>query len=71
MATVKKTWLIDPVLFRKARKICGAGNETETVTRALQEIPVRDEVAKAFRTHGRVLSGIEEVFPDSVLPRKR
>ena len=64
MPAVKKTWLIDPDLVRRARKICGARTETETVTRALEEIVVRDEIDKAFRIHGPVLAGIENVFPD-------
>ena len=49
MPTVKKTWLIDPVLVTRARKICGARTETETVTQALRDILVRDEIDKAFR----------------------
>jgi hypothetical protein len=34
MPLVKKTWLIDPALVRRAQKICGARTETETVTNA-------------------------------------
>lgn len=64
MRAVKKTWLIDPALVRRATKICGARTETETVTRALTEIVVRDEIDRAFRKHGSVLAGIETVFPD-------
>ncbi|HEX4808861.1 MAG TPA: hypothetical protein VH325_08025 [Bryobacteraceae bacterium] len=60
---------MDPELVRQAEKICGARTETETVTRALREIVVRDEIDRAFRKHGRVLADIEEVFPDPVLPR--
>jgi len=71
MASVKKTWLVDPVLVSRARKICGARTETETVTRALREVLIRDEIDKAFRRHGPMLSDIEEVFPDSVLPQRR
>ena len=71
MATVKKTWLIDPVLVQRARKICGARTETETVTRALQEVLIRDEIYKAVRKYGPRLADIEEVFPDGVLPKKR
>lgn len=63
MPTVKKTWLIDPVLVNRARKICGARTETETVTRALRDILVRDEIDKAFRRHGPELASIEELFP--------
>jgi hypothetical protein len=63
MQAVKKTWLIDPVLVRRARKICGARTETETVTQALREILVRDEIDKAFRRHGPVLANIEDLFP--------
>jgi hypothetical protein len=59
MPTVKKTWLIDPALVQRARKICGARTETETVTRALQEILVRDEIDKAFRRYGPVLADVE------------
>jgi hypothetical protein len=71
MASVKKTWLIDPVLVQRARKICGARTETETVTRALREIVVRDEIDRAFRRHGSALADIEEVFPDAAAPRRR
>lgn len=71
MPSVKKTWLIDPVLVRRARKICGARTETETVTRALREIVVRDDIDKAFRRHGRALADIEEVFPDTAVSRRR
>ena len=71
MTRVKKTWLIDPVLVKRARKICGARTETETVTRALQEVLIRDEMDKAFRRYGPRLADIEEVFPDSVLPPRR
>lgn len=63
MPTVKKTWLIDPVLVTRARKICGARTETETVTQALRDILVRDEIDKAFRRHGPALATIEELFP--------
>jgi hypothetical protein len=65
MPTVKKTWLIDPVLVQRARKICGARTETETVTRALREILVRDEIDRAFRRHGPALADIEKLFPDA------
>ena len=68
MPTVKKTWLIDPVLVRRAKKICGARTETEMVTRALREILVRDEIDKAFRRHGPTLAGIEELFPVAAPP---
>jgi Arc/MetJ family transcription regulator len=70
MSTVKKTWLIDPDLVRRAQRICGLRTETETVTKALREIVVRDEIDKAFRKHGPELSGIEIVFPNS-RPRRR
>ncbi len=63
MPTVKKTGLIDPVLVKRARKICGARTETETVTQALRDILVRDEIDKAFRRHGPALAAIEELFP--------
>lgn len=63
MPSVNKTWLIDPVLVRRARKICGARTETETVTQALREVVVRDEIDKAFRRNGPVLADIEEFFP--------
>ena len=69
MAPVKKTWMIDPELVRQARKICGARTETETVTTALREILIRDEIDRAFRRHGKVLADIEEVFPDGVSAR--
>ena len=71
MASVKKTWLIDPVLVRRAQKVCGARTETETVTRALREILVRDEIDKAFRRQGPLLADIEEVFPDNVSLRRQ
>ena len=70
MAVVKKTWLIDPALVRRARKICGARTETETVTRALREIILRDAIDKAFERHGPALASIEDVFPDEQLPRR-
>ena len=70
MKAVKKTWLIDPELVGRARKICGARTETETVTLALREILVRDDIDRAFRRHGRSLAGLEAVFPDTPrLPR--
>ncbi|MGH9652756.1 MAG: hypothetical protein ACRD6B_04740, partial [Bryobacteraceae bacterium] len=71
MRAVKKTWLIDPALVRRAAKICGARTETETVTRALREIVVRDEIDKAFRKHGSVLAEIETVFPDPPVSAQR
>jgi hypothetical protein len=63
MRAVKKTWLIDPLLVRRARKICGARTETETVTQALRDVLVRDEIDKAFRRHGPTLANIEDLFP--------
>ncbi len=63
MPSVKKTWLIDPVLVRRARKVCGARTETETVTQALREILIRDEIDKAFRKHGPALADLEALFP--------
>lgn len=69
-SSVKKTWLIDPALVQRARKICGARTETETVTRALQEVVVRDEIEKAFKRYGPRLADLEELFPDSVLQKK-
>ena len=66
MKPVKKTWLIDPELVRKARKVSGTRTETETVTLALRELLVRNEIDRAFRRHGPVLAGVEAVFPDSV-----
>ena len=71
MATVKKTWLIDPALVQRARKILGARTEAEAVTRALREVVNQDEIDKAFRKHGPVLAGIEEVFPDSSRTRRK
>ncbi len=59
MGTVKKTWLIDPALVRRAQKICGARTETETVTRALQEMLIRDEIDKAFQRHGPALASLD------------
>ena len=70
MAVTKKTWLIDSALVQKAKKICGARTETEVVTRALQEVVIRDEIDKAFRKHGPALADIEEIFSDSS-PKKR
>ena len=68
MKAVRKTWLIDPELVRKARKVCGARTETETVTRALREILVRDEIDRAFRRHGPTLAGLESLLSDSPKP---
>jgi hypothetical protein len=65
MKAVKKTWLVDPDLVRKAQKICGAATETETVTRALTEVLIRDEIDLAFHRNRAVIADIEEVFPDS------
>lgn len=67
MRAVKKTWLIDPELVRRAKELSGARTETETVTRALQEIVVRDEIETAFRRHGPGLAKLETIFPDGVL----
>jgi Arc/MetJ family transcription regulator len=64
MKPVKKTWLIDPDLVRKAQKACGARTETETVTLALREVLVRDEIDRAFRRQGPILSGLESPFAD-------
>ncbi|MGH9582907.1 MAG: type II toxin-antitoxin system VapB family antitoxin [Bryobacteraceae bacterium] len=66
MASVKKTWLIDPELVRRARKICGARTETETVTRALREIIVRHEIEKAFQRQGPRWPILSPCFP--ILP---
>jgi len=57
----QETWLIDPVLVKRARKIRGARTETETVTRALREMLIRDEIDKAFRRYGPELVDIDEV----------
>jgi len=70
MASVKKTWQIDPTLVRRARRISGARTETETVTRALREMIVRAEIEKAFRKYGPELADIESVFPDRSLSRR-
>ena len=58
MPRVKKTWLVDPKLVQRARKICGARTETETVARALQELVTRDEIDKAFRKYGPRLANL-------------
>jgi hypothetical protein len=70
MPAVKKTWLIDPVLVQRARRICGARTETETVTQALRDILVRDEIDRAFQRHGPTLAGIEELFPPAARRRR-
>jgi hypothetical protein len=67
--TVKKTWLIDPELVRRAQKISGARTETEAVTGALREIVVRHEIETAFRHHGPGLANIETIFADGNLKR--
>jgi hypothetical protein len=67
MPPVRKTWLIDPVLVKRAKKVCGARTETETVTKALRELVERDEIDRAFRRYGPALADIDEVFPDNVL----
>jgi hypothetical protein len=59
MTPVKKTWLIDPALVRKARRISGAHTETEAVTRALKQVVAQDEIDRAFRKYGPILAGIE------------
>ena len=68
MRAVKKTSLIDPKLVRRAKKL-GARTETETVTRALQEIVVRDEIKTAFRRHGPGLANLGTILPDRSLKR--
>lgn len=70
MPVVKKTWLIDPELVRRAQKISGARTETEAVTRALQEIVIRDEIDTAFRRHGPGLAKLASIFPDGVSQRR-
>ena len=67
MPAVKKTWLIDPELVRRAQKLMGARTETEAVTRALEEIVIRDEIETAFRRHGPGLAKLETIFPDGVV----
>ncbi|MDP9054750.1 MAG: hypothetical protein M3N93_10690 [Acidobacteriota bacterium] len=62
MPSVKKTWLIDP-----AKKIFGARTETETLTGALRETLIHDEIEKAFRRHSQTLAELEQIFPDNVL----
>ena len=57
MAVVKKAWLIDPTLVRKAQKIRGTRTETE--------------MDKAFRRHAPVLAEIEQVFPDPPQMRRK
>lgn len=69
MATVKKTWLIDPALVQRARKILGTRTEAEAVTQALREVVNQDKIDKTFRKHGPVLAGIEEVFHDPAQSR--
>lgn len=64
MRAVKKTWLIDPELVRKAQKACGARTETEAVTLALKEIVVRQEIERAFRRQGPILAGLDTPFAD-------
>ena len=71
MARVKKTWLIDDALVRRARRACGARTESETVTRALQEMVLRDEMDRVFRRYGPELAGINEVFPHNILSEPR
>jgi hypothetical protein len=62
MKAVKKTWLIDPELVRRARKACGARTETETVTLALRELLLRNGIDRAFRRHGPVQAEIDSPF---------
>lgn len=68
---MKKTWLIDPDLIRRAKAVCGARTETETVTKALKELLVQDEIDRAFQEHGPVLADIKEVFPLKSSPRRK
>jgi hypothetical protein len=70
MPSVKKTWLIDPVLVERAKKITGARTETETVTQALREILIRDEIDQVFRKHGPALADLEDIFESSTVPEK-
>ncbi|MCC6537859.1 MAG: type II toxin-antitoxin system VapB family antitoxin [Bryobacterales bacterium] len=70
MKPVKKTWLIDPALVKRAKKACGARTETETVTLALRELLVRLEIDAVFERHSKVLSGIEPLFPDEITRTK-
>jgi hypothetical protein len=70
MRAVRKTWLIDPALVSRARKICGARTEAETVTRALRDVLIRDEIDKAFHTYGSTLADIEDPFPAAARSRR-
>ncbi len=71
MAAMKKTWLIDPDLVQRAKKICGARTQTETVTKALQEMVRQDEIDRAFRKYGPELADIENVFHCPIPPQGR
>jgi len=68
---VKKTWLIDPALVRRAQAICGTRTETETVTRALREVLANHEIDKAFERYGPKLTDIEVAFPGNGSRRRR
>jgi hypothetical protein len=69
MPSIKKSGLIDLKLVRQ-KNICGARFETETVTRTLREILIRDEIDKAFRRHGAALAEIEDLFPAAASRRR-
>jgi hypothetical protein len=71
MAKVKKTWLLDGGLVKRAQLVCGARTETEMVTRALEDIVFRDEVERAIRRHGPALADWEPVFAKRAGARRK
>jgi hypothetical protein len=64
MESMKKILMIDPVRVGNAKATYGPRSEEETVAAAVREVLIRDQIDKAFRRHGKVLAGIDEVFSD-------
>jgi Arc/MetJ family transcription regulator len=58
----KKTWLLDQLLVDRVRRIYRTKTETEAVTRALQDVVVREQIKKAFRLSAGRIPRIERVF---------
>jgi hypothetical protein len=58
----KKTWLLNQSLVDRVRRIYRTKTETDAVTRALEEVVVREEIKKAFRVSAGKIPRIEKVF---------
>lgn len=49
MAKVRKQFILENTLIKKAQKILGTSTETETVQKALRDVVVRKEIWDAHR----------------------